>query len=108
MSGSLGLMPFYSVSEVPANAKWNLIDAKRLEVVDGIEVYDLIWVKEARDGSMVLNKWRVFVETKTHLPQRTEFYRKEALDSDYTLESIFEVTYLEKSKIQSVIKEHSF
>ena len=108
MSGSLGLMPFYSISEVPANARWNPIDVKSPEVAAGIEVYDLIWVEESRGGIVVPNKWWVFVDTKTNLPLRAEFYRKQALDSDYSLESIIAVKYLEKGQIESAIKEHSF
>ncbi|MHC4159649.1 MAG: hypothetical protein ACYSSO_11300 [Planctomycetota bacterium] len=108
MSGSLGLMPFYSMSEVPANAKWSPVDTKSLEVADGTEVYDLIWAEKAHDGSFVPNKWRFFVDTKTNLPQRGEFYRKETPEGAYTLELSIVVEYLDNSKMESVIKEHSF
>jgi len=108
MSGSLGLMPFYSMSEVPANARWSPIDTKGLEVVDGIEVYDLTWVEESRGGIVVLNKWRFFVDLKTELPQRAEFYRKETPEGAYILELFIVVEYLDSSKMESVIKEHSF
>ncbi len=107
MSGSLGLMPFYSISEVPANARWSPIDVKSPEVAAGIEVYDLVWAK-VHEGIVVSNKWRFFVDTKTNLPQRAEFYRKLTPESGYALELSIVVEYLDKSQIQSVIKESFF
>jgi len=108
ISGFLGLVPFSDLSVVPDDAEWNYIAGDSLKVAEGIEAYDLIWTEKALDGSMVLNKWRVFVDTKTDLPQRTELYRKQALDSDYTLESVIVVEYLERNEIESVIKDSFF
>lgn len=108
MSGSLGLMPFYSISEVPANARWSPIDVKSPEVATGIEVYDLVWAKEVHEGIVVSNKWRFFVDTKTNLPQRAEFYRKLTPESGYALELSIVVEYLDNGKMESLIKEHSF
>jgi len=108
ITGFLGLVPFADLSLVPNDAEWNHIADDSLKVAEGIEVYDLIWVGEKHINFVVLNKWRVFVDTETDLPQRTELYRKQALDSDYTLESVNKVKYLEKNQIESVIKESSF
>ncbi len=108
ITGFLGLVPFADLSLVPNDVEWNRIVDDSLKTTEGIEVYDLIWTEKALDGSMVLNKWRVFVDTKTDLPQRTEFYRKQAPKSDYTLESVFVVEYLERNEIESVIKDSFF
>lgn len=109
MSGSLGLMPFYDISEVPPDSEWSRVTDDGLEdVSEGIEVYDLIWLKKADDDSVTLKRCRLFVDVKTTLPQRTEVYIKLAADSEYTLDSWMAVEYLSDSKIRSIIKDVGF
>jgi hypothetical protein len=108
ITGSLGLMPFYDISDVPQDAEWSRVDDKSIDVTKGIEVYDLTWTEKAYDGSTVLKKWRVFVDPKTNLPQRVEWYEKSATESEYTLSSTMAIEYLSESEIQEVIKEASF
>jgi len=105
MSGSLGLVPFYDISEVPPDAQWSRVYDQSIGVAEGIEVYDLKWAKHS--GS-VLFQWRLFVDTKTSLPKRTEFYQKLVTDDDYVFMSSMEVEYLSEIKMQNVIKETSF
>ncbi len=106
MSGSLGLMPFYDVSEIPQDAEWSRVtnDGSKA-VAKGTEVYDLIW--ERYRGSVTF-KWRAFVDPKAILPQRIEFYQKLSADSEYTLMSVKVVKYLSDSEIQAVIGDASF
>jgi hypothetical protein len=109
MTGSLGLMPFYNISNIPANAKWNSAADETLKVANqGIEVYDLTWPTKAFDGSLVLKKWRFFVDSKVNLPQRIEIYQMSPTDTEYTLESSMAVEYLNDDEMQKVIKEASF
>ena len=108
MSGSLGLMPFYDISETPENAKWSQVpnEAEAFEAIaKDTEVYDLTWGKY---NDSVLFKWRVFVDTTTKLPQRTKFYRKLSADDDYILRSTMVVKYLDDGQMQAVIKGFSF
>jgi hypothetical protein len=109
ITGSLGLMPFYNMPEIPKDADWSRVAGKDLEAAaKGIEVYDLTWTERAYDGSTVFNKWRVFADPKTNLPERTEFYQKSPADDEYIFISAMEVEYLSDSKMQEVIKEASF
>lgn len=109
MSSSLGLMPFYDISDIPDNAKWNHVADNGLEAAGkGIEVYDLTWIRKAYDGSMVFQKCRVFVDSRTILPREVHRYQKLSADSEYTLESVRVVEYLNDSEIQEIIKEASF
>jgi hypothetical protein len=114
ISGHLGLVPFTNVSEVPAGAIWKKAPIEQVTglssgaVADGLEVYDLLWTAKVSDGSDILKKWRVFVDPKTNLPQRTEFYEKLPIDSELLLQSVSVVKYLDGSEIQAVIKELSF
>jgi len=105
----LDLTPFYDISDIPDDAEWNAVVDDALETAaESVEVYDLTWIRKAYDGSVVFQKWRVFVDPKTKLLQRTERYQKLSADSEYTLESVRVVEYLNSSEIQKVIKEASF
>jgi len=75
---------------------------------EGIEVYDLEWIRKAHDGSGVFKKWRFFVDPETNLPHRTEFYQKLTADSEYVLNTVIIVEYLEKSQIQGVLRAAAF
>ena len=108
MSGALGIMPFYDISDVPENADWSRAADKDLEAAKGIEVYDLTWTERAYDGSTVLKKWRVFADSETNLPQRIEWYEKLVTDNEYTLSSAMVVEYLSDNEMQEVIKGASF
>jgi len=107
MSGSLGLLPFYDISEIPKDAEWNRADDENLVVNKGIEVHDLEWAQKMYDGSAEFKKWRFFVDTKANLPQRIEIYRKSTADSEYNLISVIVVEFLSGSEIQKV-KDVSF
>jgi len=109
LSGSLGLMPFDNMSELPSDAQWARVIDEGLEIVgEDVEVYDLTWRSEGYDGSVVFKKWRVFVSAKKNLLQRTEYYEKVFTDSEYTLSSVMEIEYLSDSEMQSVLEETSF
>ncbi len=108
ISSSLGLMPFYDISEIPPGAEWHRVEDEILEVAEGIEVYDLTWIEKKHGGSVVLQKWRVFVDSRTKLPQRTEFYEKLPAGTKYDLKSVKEVGYRSDSEIRAVIKDASF
>lgn len=109
MSGSLGLMPFYDISEIPKDAQWNRITDDISEATARrTEVYDLTWVKKAYNGSAVFQKCRFFVHPGTNLPQKTKFYEKSSADSEYVLRSVNVVEHLSDSEMQKVIKEISF
>lgn len=108
ISGFWGLVPFADLSVIPDDVEWGRVTGDDLKgATEGIRVYDLMWIEKAYDGSVVLRKWRVFVDPETNLPQKTEFYRRLPADTEYILESIEVVEYLENSEIQAVIKDRS-
>ena len=105
MSGSLGLMPFYDISEIPADAEWtHVADAGVETYTKETKVYDLTWSAKAYDGSVVF-KWRFFVDHKTNLPRRIEIYQKLLAEDDYIFMSSKEIEYLSDSKMQGIIKD---
>jgi len=109
MRGSLGLTPFYDISEIPKHAEWSRVVEDKLEaIVDGIEIYDLIWTEKTHGGSVLFRKWRVFANAETNLPERVEWYKKLAADDEFVLETIIVVKYLSDGEIQTVIKDVGF
>jgi len=109
IAGSLGLLPFFDMSEVPDNAEWiPLTDHRSKDTAKATEVYDFSWVVQDDTGPIVSNKWRVFVNSKTHLPYRIEIYRKISHDNDYTLRNVILAEYPSDVEIQAVIEKASF
>jgi hypothetical protein len=109
MSGSLGLTPFYDISEVPRDSEWSRVTDVVLEgVSEGTEVYDLTWVVGKRVGFVVFRKWRFFVDPETNRPEKTEFYEKLSADSEDDLVFRMVIEYLDDSEIRTVIKDFGF
>jgi hypothetical protein len=109
ITGYLGLVPFADLSVVPKGADWSRVSGDNLEVAaQEMGIYQLSWVEKVYDGSAIFWKWRVFVDPKTDLPQRGEFYRKSAPDVEYSLVSANVVEYLADDEMQAVIEGASF
>jgi len=108
MSGSLGLMPFYSISQVPADAQWNRITDESMEAAaEGLEVYELKWTKETYDGSGVFHKCRFFVDPQTNLLRKVEVYQQMTPDSQCILMIVKLIEYPDENEIRGVIGEVS-
>ncbi|MHC4740117.1 MAG: hypothetical protein ACYS9Y_14505 [Planctomycetota bacterium] len=109
MSGSLGLMPFYNISRIPADAKWSHITDEGMEAAaEGIEVYELKWIKKAHEGSGVFRKCRFFVDPQTNLLRRIEVYQQLTPNSRYTLTAVRLIEYPDENEIRDVLGEVSF
>ena len=108
INGSLGLVPFYDISELPKNAEWRNVSDEIEEVAEGIEVYDLDWTEEQYGGSTIYRKWRIFADTKEHLPQRAEWYNKFNSDAKFELETVLVVEYMNESQIQAAVEKIFF
>jgi hypothetical protein len=108
MAGFLGLVPFSDLSLVPKDAEWNHVTSNESKDDSDTSIYELIWIERTLAGNKILNKWRVFVDPKTYLPQKTESYTKGVEDSEYTLRSAMVVKYLSYGEIEAVIQEASF
>ena len=109
MSGSLGLMPFYSISQVPHDAKWTRITDKSIQAAaEGIEIYELKWTKKTYDSSGVFRKWRLFVDPQTNLLRKVEVYQQLTPDARYTLTAVRLIEYPDENEIRGILKEISF
>jgi hypothetical protein len=100
-----GVAPFPDAKDVPKRARWSRVkDPAAGAVVPGCAVYDLEWQQQATvSEASTYRKWRVFVDTKTHLPRRAESYAKSESEREYTLEYFVMVTYPSESEIQDIV-----
>jgi len=102
---AFGLAPFFDAKDVPDNARWHRAsDPTIAAIIPGCVVYDLTWVLPGMTVQETSHKkWRVFVDAKTHLPRKTEFYARSESESDYRLESFAVVTYPSESEIRELV-----
>jgi hypothetical protein len=109
ISGSLGLMPFADISEIPAKAMWEKVSRSETTLIlDDYEVHDLTWVEKDYGGPLVYRKWRVSVNLRTHLPYKAEIYRKSEADDQWILNSVLVVSYLSDNDLQTAIENFGF
>ena len=101
-----GVVPFSDVNDVPQDAQWNHIDdSKVVATVPGTKVYDLIWLQKSTPSETVMHKkWRIFVDTRTNLPKRAEWYAKLKPEDEYGFETFIAITYPSEDEIQALIR----
>jgi hypothetical protein len=106
IQGYLDLMPFENISEVPRNAKFQELNVHILGgVTANTQIYELIWAKQAADGSTISFRWRGFIEEATHRPLRTEFYRCDSNSDEYELQTVHSIEYVPESQIQALLQK---
>ncbi len=89
---SLGLIPFYSISNIPPDAEWNKVtDSQNLE--ENTEIYELSYISDTF-GDAVFIKMRYILKADTDLPIKVESYRKLPNESEYTLNGFKTIDYL--------------
>jgi hypothetical protein len=105
--GSLGLMPFDDVSEIPRNAEWQELNVSAMEGVSaGTRVFELTWTMPTPGGSIVRSKWRGFIEKSTNRPLRTEFYMHDSSSADYELQTVHLVEYWTENEMRTFLMQH--
>ena len=106
IEGSLGLMLFENISELPKNYQWDELDISKIaNALPGTKIYELVWTKKSLDGKNVGYKWRGFVEDGTNRPLRVEFYRSNGGSSKYELQTIHEIEYLSEAQMGEVLSQ---
>ena len=104
-SGSLGLMPYNRISEIPPDAEWSRVADDEPETsINNTEIYELKWIEKDYTSPPIFKKWQFTIDSETNLPHRIEVYRKSYPDNTYTLKSTTEVEYLDDLAMQAVIE----
>lgn len=104
----IGLVPLAELNLHQDDIKWNSVENDLESGAEGVETYELTWHERARDESTIYSKWRFFIDSKTNLPQKTEFYRKLVSDDEYILSSTMEIKYISDSEMKAVVNRVSF
>jgi len=95
------LLPFASMDSAPKGSQWSKVPDEDMEAsVPGTQVYDLTWAAEGFSY-----KRRIFVDAKSDLPKRTEYYFKEKPQDQYKFESMQVAAYPTEKEIKLLIKE---
>jgi hypothetical protein len=104
-----GLLPFNNISAVPEDAKWRQVADEDIETtIPNTEMYDLIWIEKALDGSIVYKKWRGYIDIETKLPMRVERWQKLAQEKEYKLLTFATVVYPTAVEVRAVINNAGF
>jgi hypothetical protein len=100
------LLPFSNRNNIPKGTQWSRIDEQSLSTtVPGTKVYDLTWAEEnTTTGAVVYRKWRVFIEERTDLPKRIEWYSKTNPENEYKLDKFAIIAYPDEGEIQNTIR----
>ncbi|MDT8302076.1 MAG: hypothetical protein RQ760_11375 [Sedimentisphaerales bacterium] len=108
ISGSFAFMPFNDISKIPPDSKLHPVNDEIPEAAEGIDIYELTLPKRKRViGAAEFTIWRVFLDAKTSLPQKVEWYSKFD-DAEPVLKTAMVIEYLDDSQIQKAIKEAGF
>ncbi len=109
IGGTFSLMPFESFALIPEDAKWQRVDEiSQTGISEDTEMYELSWTQKGVSGVAHFCKWRVLIDAKSKLPQRTEFFSRSAQQIDYDLISISKIEYLSDHDMKLVIERFSF
>jgi len=95
------LLPFADVDSARDGSRWSKVPTEDTGAsVPGTQVYDLTWPAE---GSSY--KCRIFVDAKSELPRRIEYYVKENLQGRYKFESMQVAEYPAEKEIKLLIRQ---
>lgn len=103
IDNSIIIMPFYRVTDIPEGAMWSSLSDENLNIPKNIEAYGLVWTDNRNSHFPVINKWRIFINRETYLPQKIEWYQQKPDEDGYKLTNIIQIGY--ESEIDAVRKE---
>ena len=88
--------------------EWSRLDSADLsDIPDGVEVYERNWQRDFPTGLIEFNKWRIFVDRVTFLPQKRPNTTADfPMKDDFTLSSFHVYEYPSDEQMQAVISEN--
>jgi hypothetical protein len=108
MEGTLGIIPFESITDIPPDARWELLGSEALKTAPhGTDGYMLQWTELKPDGLVQFRKWLVFIDPHKNLPVKTELYSKYLPEGKYALESTQTIQYLNNSQMKGILDDFS-
>jgi hypothetical protein len=106
MIQNAGLVRYFHKGEIPPNAGWSRVDDPQVTAqYPGTKIYELLWRQEKNlAGEAIFQKWRIFADAETNLPQRAEWYSRSLSDEQYGLESYAVFSYPRQEDVQALIR----
>lgn len=100
---SLGLIPFYSISELPPKAEWNkvTIASDSQYSAEETEIYELSYVSDTFSDP-IFSKFRYILKAGTDTLIKLEYYQKLLKESEYSLKSFNTIDYLSNEEFISI------
>ncbi len=100
---SLGLIPFYSISELPPTAEWNKVTIASDSQYSAVEteIYELSYVSDTFSDP-IFSKFRFILKAGTDTLIKVEYYQKLNNESEYSLKSFNTVDYLSNEEFISI------
>ncbi len=102
-----GLLPFRSLSDLPAKYRWRDVDEPGLPLEPNSMVYDLTWTENAQGTRAIERRWRGYLNAYTKRPYRIEWWDK-LPGEDFTLTTIMLIHYPENEEILERIRAEGF
>lgn len=86
---SMGILPFYEWTQVPAQAIWKKVDSIAGAESSDVEIYELTWkTYDAKtNGELQCYKWRCYWDVRRKLLVKAENYLMDLLRDDFVLDN---------------------
>lgn len=97
---TFSLNRFYSISDIPKNAKWTQIQS------NDSKVFELLWHQKDSVGKQQYFKWRIMLNENTNLLERTELYIKSYSEDQYKLDRFCVISHPLQDEIRTIILEN--
>ncbi len=97
---TLSLNRFYSIIDIPKNAKWTQIQST------DSNVFELSWHQKDTVGKQQYFKWRIILNENTKLLERTELYIKSNSEDQYKLDRFCVISHPQQDEIRTIILEN--
>jgi hypothetical protein len=107
MTHATGLVPFDKISDLPEGAIWEkVVDPNVATQVSGTQAYDLIWTTPMPTipPTRRRERFRFFVDPRTHLPARVEMYSQARAEPRLKLYKTLVVSYPTDQDIQTLVQ----
>ncbi|UCE49220.1 MAG: hypothetical protein JSW47_03580, partial [Phycisphaerales bacterium] len=109
IDGTLGIIPFDDVSNLPPDSEWTKLPGETTNTTDeSVEVYELTFRDDLDLNRARSSRWRYFVDSKSSLPQRIQIYRSSGANEDYKMHSQLVIRYPNESEVKAAIESVSF
>ncbi|MHC4759610.1 MAG: hypothetical protein ACYTE8_13250 [Planctomycetota bacterium] len=106
MEAPWDLLPFKNAALLPESSQWQKASYQNIETIDAdSEVYDLIWQEQSL-GVLTTRKCRVFLNTRTTLPYKTQYFEKTNMEDEYKLLTTMNASYPIVDDIRTILQQN--